>query len=72
MSGWKYGCGKKFETAVPTRFSCKTVMATCGSTAWNGGVNQCDACATKQELMPPPTPDYGDDDYDDYSSRYDF
>lgn len=63
MSRWKYGCGRKFERAIPTRYSSRLITVECGSTAHDGGVNQCDACGSRDDLRPPPTPTYGDDDH---------
>lgn len=64
MSKWKYGCGVKFTVYVPKGYAYKPMTVECGSTSYTGGVNQCEECARKADLMPPPTPDYGD--YDDY------
>ena len=53
MSKWRFGCGKKFETAIPTRYSCKLITVECGSTSHTGGVNQCDECAEKHPVSEP-------------------
>jgi len=64
-SKWKYGCGKAITTYVPRGHGYKEVSAECGSTAYDGSVNQCDDCAAK---IPQPSPheedDYSDDMYE--------
>lgn len=66
-SKWKYGCGDSFEASIPTRYSCKLITVTCGSTDIWGGVWQCDKC---RDIPVPPTPDYGDDDTGPYDGAY--
>lgn len=41
------GCGKKIEVTVPTRFSCKLVTTTCGSTGIYGYPEFCERCEPK-------------------------
>lgn len=64
MTAWRYGCDKLFTVTVPRGYSYRTVQVRCGSTAYNGDVNQCDRCGADPAKRPPPTPEYGDD-YDD-------
>lgn len=56
---WRYGCGERITVYVPTRYDYKAREVECGSTGYNGDVNQCEICARTRR--PPPTPDYGDD-----------
>lgn len=60
----EYGCGKQIEVTVPTKYSCKTYTTRCGSTAYDGGVNQCDDCAKRTGDIPLPYEDEGDLEYD--------
>lgn len=60
MSGWRFGCGAKFTGFVPRGYSYREVTLTCGSTAYNGGVNQCDKCAAR--IDPGPLPEAGEGD----------
>lgn len=65
MSKWNYGCGCKTSIYVQHRYSYREVTVECGSTAPDGGVNQCEACASNPALTPPPAwqaEDYGYDD----------
>jgi len=57
---WRYGCDKQLEVSVPRGYSYKLMTVRCGSTAFDGGVNQCEACARK--FPQGPVPEYGDDD----------
>lgn len=61
MSKWRYGCGKKFEILVPSNYSYREITVECGSTAPDGGVNQCGECGAKP--MPPAYEDESDMDY---------
>lgn len=54
MSKWRYGCGKKFEICVQHGYGYREITVECGSTAIDGGVNQCDECE-KRDPMPPRT-----------------
>ena len=58
MSGWRFGCGKEIVVYIPTRYDYKERKAVCGSTAYDGGVNQCEECESKHNV---PTP-YEDED----------
>lgn len=60
----QYGCGKEITVYVPTKYSSKEHQTVCGSTSYNGGVNQCDDCANKSGPIPLPYEDEGDLEYD--------
>jgi len=64
MSRWRYGCDAEIEVDVPRGFTYRTYRVRCGSTAYDGGVNQCERCARDPKLTPPPTPEYGDIEHD--------
>ena len=66
-----YGCGKTIIVYVPTRYSSKEHETICGSTSYNGGVNQCDNCAKRTGYIPLPYEDEGDLEYDDRIHHYD-
>jgi hypothetical protein len=59
MSGWRFGCGKEITVYIPTKYSCREITAKCGSTSYNGGVNQCEECEEKHNV-PLPYEDEGD------------
>ena len=61
MSKWRHGCGKKFTVFVPRGYSYREMEVECGSTAYDGGVNQCGECDHKP--MPVPDEDESDMDY---------
>ena len=65
MSKWNHGCGETIEVYVPRGYDYKARNVECGSTAYDGGVNQCDACAAKYT---PPLP-YEDEGDMEYSER---
>ena len=57
-SKWRYGCGKKMSAFVPKGYGYKEIPVECGSTAYDGSVNQCEKCEiTKAQ---PRVHDYGD------------
>lgn len=58
MSGYRFGCGKEITVYIPTRYDYKARKTTCGTTAYDGGVNQCRECEDKHNV---PTP-YEDED----------
>jgi hypothetical protein len=58
---WRYGCDTPMTVYIPRGFDYKPVEVRCGSTAYDGGVNQCDKCSAAPGLRPPRTPDEGDD-----------
>jgi hypothetical protein len=60
-SRWHFGCGKKFTVYVPKGYDYKPREVECGSTAYDGGVNQCPTCAANPARDPGPIPEYGDD-----------
>lgn len=64
MTAWRFGCDAAYTISIPRGYGYREVTVRCGSTAMDGGVNQCDACAVDPKRRPPPTPEYGDD-YDD-------
>ena len=49
---------------VPRGFGYRGVEVRCGSTAIDGGVNQCDVCADQCPAVPLPDEDEGDLEYD--------
>ncbi len=55
----RFGCNKAITVYVPTRYSFKEHPTRCGSTAHDGGVNQCEECAAKLNV-PIPMDDEGD------------
>lgn len=62
MSRWRFGCGEKITVWVPRGLDYRELEVECGSTAHDGGVNQCERCANDPSRRPPRVPDYGDDD----------
>jgi hypothetical protein len=53
MSKWRFGCGKEIDVYIPKGWDYKRVLRECGSTAYDGGVNQCVACSSKYPVSPP-------------------
>jgi hypothetical protein len=53
MSKWAFGCGKQIDAVIPYRGDWKAITVECGSTAHDGGVNQCDACEEKHPVSDP-------------------
>lgn len=64
MSAFRFGCGEPTTVFVPRGYSFREVTVRCGSTAHDGGVNQCGACANKIGAQPLPEADEGDLEYD--------
>lgn len=62
MSRWRNGCDASIEVYVPRGYGYKPMQVRCGSTAFDGGTNQCEACAT-QYTPPLPHADEGDLEY---------
>jgi hypothetical protein len=62
MSKWEFGCGKKITVFIPSGYAYKPRERECGSTAHDGGVNQCDDCE-KQHPVPAPYADESDADW---------
>jgi hypothetical protein len=52
MSKYRFGCGKEIEVFVPRGFSYVSIMRECGSTAHDGGINQCERCEARAYSMP--------------------
>lgn len=50
MSSWRFGCGLPITVYIPKGFSYVERTVECGSTAYDGNVNQCDDCAEKYPL----------------------
>lgn len=50
---WTHGCGKSIEVFVPHGYTYRGVMRECGSTAHDGGINQCDKCESKHPYSMP-------------------
>ena len=44
MTKYRFGCGKAIEVFVPRGFRYVPMMRECGSTAHDGGINQCEEC----------------------------
>lgn len=51
-SKWRFGCGKEFIRHIPRGYGYKAIKVECGSTAYDGNVNQCDVCAEKYPVSP--------------------
>lgn len=47
MSGYRFGCGKKFETYVPRGWDYKEITVVCGTTSPSGDPWQCERCEEK-------------------------
>ena len=62
MSKWRHGCGKPVTVYIPKGWDYVARERECGSTAIDGGVNQCDECAATGS-MPPAREDESDMDY---------
>jgi hypothetical protein len=62
-SKWRYGCGKKMSAFVPKGYGYKEIPVECGSTAYDGSVNQCEKC--KITKAQPRVHDYGDAEHMD-------
>jgi hypothetical protein len=60
MTAWRNGCDESIEVYIPKGYSYKAVMVRCGSTAFDGGVNQCERCAARTGPLPLPDEDEGD------------
>jgi hypothetical protein len=60
MNRWRAGCDETITVYVPRGYSYKAMSVRCGSTAFDGGVNQCEACAAKHGVPPLPYEDEGD------------
>lgn len=54
---WRFGCDAEMTIYTPRGRAIKT---RCGSTAYDGGVNQCDDCAEKSGPLPLPGDEEGD------------
>jgi len=65
VTRWRFGCDKEITVMVPRGYSYREYVTRCGSTAYDGGVNQCDDCAAKLGTPPTPREDEGDLEYDD-------
>lgn len=64
MSGFRFGCGQQITISVPRGYSFAEVEVRCGSTARDGGVNQCSKCAESIDAGPLPDEDEGDLEFD--------
>lgn len=53
MSKWRYGCGKSMTVLIPHGMTYRERTVECGSTAHDGGVNQCSVCALKHPVSMP-------------------
>ena len=66
-----FGCGKDIVVYVPTKYDYKEMKVRCGSTSYNGGVNQCEDCANRTGYIPLPYEDEGDMEwYDRVTGEY--
>ena len=71
VSRWTNGCGKIISVFVPKGYSSKEIKVQCGSTSYDGGVNQCEQCA--QKYGQPKKHEYGDIEHmDDHDYDHDF
>jgi len=59
---YRFGCGKEITVYIPTRYTERAITAKCGSTAYHGGVNQCEECEEKHNV-PLPYDDESDMDW---------
>jgi hypothetical protein len=59
---WRYGCDAEMTVYVPRGGDYRELTVRCGSTAHDGGVNQCAACE-RRHPMPPAHEDESDMDY---------
>jgi hypothetical protein len=50
---FRFGCGEVVTVYVPTRYDYKAIARKCGSTAYDGGVNQCEECSKKHNVPLP-------------------
>jgi len=67
-SKYRFGCGRPVEVFIPRGFTYAGVMRECGSTAHDGGINQCEACEAVHPYSMP-----GDDESDmDWFERHQF
>jgi len=53
MSKWRFGCGDKINVVIRRGWDYVTREVECGSTAHDGGVNQCPACFRRHEVDSP-------------------
>lgn len=54
MSKWRFGCGKPMTVFTHSeRRGYREHKVECGSTAFDGGVNQCDECERKYPVKSP-------------------
>jgi hypothetical protein len=60
----KYGCGATFTIWVPRGWNQREVKVRCGSTAIDGGVNQCQHCEVIVGQPPLPMEEEGDLEWD--------
>ena len=66
----RFGCGKDMVIDILTRHGYKERKTFCGSTAYDGGVNQCEECEKKHNV-PLPYEDESDMDwYERVSNNY--
>lgn len=61
-SPYRHGCGVNMTVFVPRGFRYIEMTVRCGSTAHDGGVNQCDKCS-EEDPMPAPYEGESDMDY---------
>ncbi len=52
-SPYRYGCGVEMTVFVPRGYGYKEIKVRCGSTAHDGGVNQCEDCEKRHHIKPP-------------------
>lgn len=69
MSKWRFGCGKKITVWIPRGMTGHELQVECGSTAVDGGVNQCRHCESERPA-PAGREDETDDEYDARASSY--
>lgn len=64
-SRWRYGCDTEITVYAPRGYGYVEYTTRCGSTAHNGGINQCEECERKFDALPLPDEDEGDLEWDD-------
>jgi hypothetical protein len=52
-SSYRFGCGRDIEVVVPSGYGHRVIKARCGTTAHDGGVNQCGKCEVNHPYSMP-------------------
>jgi hypothetical protein len=53
MSKWRFGCGCNIEVTVQRGYGHTIKVVECGSTAYDGGINQCEECEIEHPYSMP-------------------